>query len=403
MPSFIWLATDIHGKARRGFLQATSARQAREILREQQLFPVSLKEGSDEGISLTSDLRRTPRIPVSQLTLFTRQLATLVNASLPLENALKVLAQQCENKTLVGIVNQIRDLVTEGQSFSSALAQWPKYFDSRFRTLVAAGEQTGNLGAVLIKLADDSEFRQRTRNKLFQATIYPLILTLVAISVIIILLAAVVPQIIDQFSQFKQQLPLSTRILITVSDFLQQFGLFLLLALVLVIVGCGLLLRQRVWCWRFHRALASWPVIGNLSKAVNSARYIRALSIMQGSNVPLLDAMMTACESGNNLYFRDTLLQAAERVRQGGRLHLALQQTRLFPPMIVHMVASGEECGQLGELMLRAADIQENQLQNQITLALAVFEPVLVVTMSSIVLFIMLSILQPLLQLNNMV
>ncbi|RPH29617.1 type II secretion system protein GspF [Buttiauxella warmboldiae] len=402
MPQFRYLAVDSTGKRHRGSLQASTSRQVREWLRTQQLSPLQVdeKRGTTLNISVLS-FHKT-RIPASQLLLFTRQLATLINASLPLERSLKVVAGQCSHKTAAEMIENIRAQVAEGQSFTAALSRWPDCFDNRYRALVASGEKSGNLGVVLTRLAEDSEFRHAMRNKLIQAMVYPLTLTLVALTVIVILLVAVVPQIIDQFTQFQQKLPLSTRILITLSHFMQDMGLFLLTGLLLAVLGIRSLLTRATIRFSFHKKITQVPPIGGLIRDIDAARYLRTLSIMQNSGVPLLEGMQIASESGANLYFRHCMEMATEQVRQGSSLTHALQATHLFPAMMLYMVASGEESGQLGVLMASAAASQESRLQHRIAIALTIFEPVLVIGMSGIVLFIVMSILQPILQLNNM-
>ena len=299
------------------------------------------------------------------------------------------------------MLNQVRSAILEGHPLSDALQHFPTLFDSLYRTLVKAGEKSGLLAPVLEKLADYNENRQKIRSKLIQSLIYPCMLTTVAIGVVIILLTAVVPKITEQFVHMKQQLPLSTRILLGLSDTLQRTGPTLLATVFIVAVG--------FWLWlkrgnnRFHAMLLRVALIGPLICAINSARYLRTLSILQSSGVPLLDGMNLSTESLNNLEIRQRLANAAENVRQGNSIHLSLEQTAIFPPMMLYMVASGEKSGQLGTLMVRAADNQETLQQNRIALTLSIFEPALIITMALIVLFIVVSVLQPLLQLNSMI
>lgn len=241
------------------------------------------------------------------------------------------------------------------------------------------------------------------KSKLSQAMVYPITLTVVAIAVISILLVAVVPQVIEQFVHMKQQLPITTRTLIAVSDFLQAYGMVIGGGLVGGGVGFKAWLKKESNRFVYHRWLVNGSPLKKLVCAINSARYIRTLSILQASSVPLLEGMYIAMDGIENLYARQALEQAADTVRQGASLYNALEQAKLFPPTMLYMIASGEESGELGGLMDRAAENQESALQHRITLTLSVFEPALVVTMATVVLFIVLSILQPLLQLNNMV
>ena len=382
------------GQKLQGIIDANDERQARLRLREEGLFLLDIRPQKSSGVKT-----RRPRISHSELTLFTRQLATLSAAALPLEESLAVIGQQSSNKRLADVLNQVRSAILEGHPLSDALQHFPTLFDSLYRTLVKAGEKSGLLAPVLEKLADYNENRQKIRSKLIQSLIYPCMLTAVAI----VLLTAVVPKITEQFVHMKQQLPLSTRILLGLSDTLQHTGPTLLATVFIVAVGFWLWLKRGNNRHRFHAMLLRVALIGPLICAINSARYLRTLSILQSSGVPLLDGMNLSTESLSNLEIRKRLANAAENVRQGNSIHLSLEQTAIFPPMMLYMVASGEKSGQLGTLMVRAADNQETLQQNRIALTLSIFEPALIITMALIVLFIVVSVLQPLLQLNSMI
>ena len=374
------------GQKLQGIIDANDERQARLRLREEGLFLLDIRPQKSSGVKT-----RRPRISHSELTLFTRQLATLSAAALPLEESLAVIGQQSSNNRLADVLNQVRSAILEGHPLSDALQHFPTLFDSLYRTLVKAGEKSGLLAPVLEKLADYNENRQKIRSKLIQSLIYPCMLT------------AVVPKITEQFVHMKQQLPLSTRILLGLSDTLQRTGPTLLATVFIVAVGFWLWLKRGNNRHRFHAMLLRVALIGPLICAINSARYLRTLSILQSSGVPLLDGMNLSTESLNNLEIRQRLANAAENVRQGNSIHLSLEQTAIFPPMMLYMVASGEKSGQLGTLMVRAADNQETLQQNRIALTLSIFEPALIITMALIVLFIVVSVLQPLLQLNSMI
>lgn len=400
MAWYAWRATTPNGKSERGTLQADTPRQVRQHLRELGMTPVSIEETAAPGAGKAT---RGKKFSSNSLALFTRQLATLTNAALPLESALRVIARQTEDKKFAQALTSVHEKVVEGHSLSEALAEYPQTFDNLYRTLVTAGEITGHLGSVLDKLADYNEIRQQMKSKLTQAMVYPITLTIVAITVISILLVAVVPQVVGQFVQMKQELPFTTRTLIVVSDFLTAYGLYILVAIVGGIIGFRYWLKKGNNRMRYHRWQVKSSPLQKLVRAINSARYIRTLSILQASGVPLLEAMIISVDGLENLFVRERLLEAADKVRQGATLNSSLEQTQLFPPMMLYMVASGEESGELGPLMERAADNQDKGLQHRITLTLAIFEPVLVITMASVVLFIVMSILQPILQLNNMV
>lgn len=401
MAFYAWTATDAAGKTQRGTLQAEGQKQVRQWLREQKLMPVSITETRETAAG--GKAKTGVKLSTPVLSMFTRQLSTLVNAALPLESALKAISKQTEDKKLAAMVVEIREKVVEGHTLFDAFSQFPRTFDKLYCTLVMAGEKTGHLGDVLEKLAEYNEQRQKMKSKLTQAMVYPITLTVVAIAVISILLVAVVPQVIEQFTHMKQQLPITTRTLIAVSDFLQAWGIYIVGILGGGFIGFKTWLRNAKNRFRWHSWLVNGSPIKKLVCAINSARYIRTLSILQASSVPLLEGMYIAMDGIENRYARQVLEQAADTVRQGASLYAALEQAKLFPPTMLYMIASGEESGELGNLMDRAAENQESALQHRITLTLSVFEPALVVSMATIVLFIVLSILQPLLQLNNMV
>jgi general secretion pathway protein F len=379
-------------------IEAADERQARLEIRSQGLFLQEIRP-----LRVRKLFSRPPKISTSELTVFTRQLATLCSAALPLEESLAVIARQTDNKSVSAMIHEVRKAVLEGHPLSDALAQFPATFDSLYRTLIKAGEKSGLLAAVMERLADYIEVRQQTRARLMQSLIYPLILTTVAFIVVIILLTSVVPKVAEQFVHMKQQLPLSTRILLGTTDVLHRAGPAICILVVLASASFVLWLRRGNHRHHFHARLLRVAIISRLIKAFFSSRYLRTLSILQTSGIPLLEGMILATEGISNLEVQQRLSQAAENVRQGNPLHASLENTTLFPPMMLYMVASGEKSGQLGTMMTRAADNQESLLQHRISLALAVFEPLLIVTMAMVVLFIVVSVLQPILQLNSMV
>lgn len=395
---FRYQAMTATGQRKQGTLEALDERQARQQLRENGLYLLNIKAQRS-----TFFPKRPIKISGSELTLFTRQLATLCSAALPLEESLAVIARQSASKKLHQTLELIRNAILEGHTLSDALGHFPAIFDTLYRTLIKAGEKSGMLAPVMEKLANYNERRQQTRAKLAQSLIYPVMLTSVAIMVVIILLTTVVPRVAEQFIHMKQQLPLTTRTLLAISDGLQRVGPTFLIVLMLTIIGFLYWLKRGDHRHRFHASLLRVAFPGKLLRALNCARYLRTLSILQTSGVPLLEGMNLATESISNLEARQRLDVAAESVRQGNSIHLSLEKTALFPPMMLYMIASGEKSGQLGLLMTRAADNQETLLQNRIAIALAIFEPTLIIVMAMIVLFIVVSVLQPILQLNSMI
>ncbi|CAI1926807.1 Cholera toxin secretion protein epsF [Serratia quinivorans] len=401
---FRYQALDAQGRKQRGRIQAPSLRIARQQLREQQLTVVGIEPDSEPSLLQTKWFASpNGHIQGNGLVLLTRQLATLVSAALPLEEALYTLAKQSEKNTHRTLLQQIRTKILEGQSLAEALALYPKTFNTLFRAMVAAGEASGHLGQVLTRLADYIEQTQQLKNKLLQAMIYPIVLTLVAIGVISILLTAVVPKVVEQFVHMKQALPLTTQILIAISHLMRSYGLWALLALSVVLMSLRGWLRSPTNKLSWHRWQLRLPILGNVIRELNLARYARTLSILSASAIPLLEAMRISAAVLTNLFIRQQLQTATEQVREGRSLAQSLEHTRLMSPMMQHMVASGENSGELVDMLARTADIQEHAFANQTTITLALFEPLLVVSMASVVLFIILAILQPILQLNSLI
>lgn len=400
---FLWQASDSQGQKHHGSLEGDNERAVRQHLREQGLRPISVKP--KKNIKTFTSAISTKRVTLnhSELALFTRQLSTLVSAALPLEEAIGVIAKQNKSSKLGLILMQLRERILAGHTLSDALSGYPKVFDNIYRTLVKAGEKSGQLAVVLEKLADYNEAKQQIRSKLTQALVYPTMLTSVAVIVIAILLTTVVPKVVEQFIHMKHQLPLTTRSLLAISDALRSYGLYFCAIVLVTSITFKYWKRKPENLHRFHKALLNFPLCKALIRAINCARYLRTLSILQSSGVPLLDGMGIAIEGINNHEIRYRLLDAADSVRQGGSFHSSLDRTGLFPPMMLYMIASGEKSGQLSNLMERAADNQDKLLQSRITITLALFEPALIITMAVVVLFIVTAVMQPILQLNSLI
>ncbi len=404
MAAFSYQALDAQGKKVKGVLEADNARQARQLLREQKLTPLTLEAAADKEKRLSSAPKLLQRgIKASELALITRQIATLVEAALPIENVLYAVAEQSESPRLRSMMMVVRSKVVEGYSLAEGLAEFPHVFDHLFRSMVAAGEKSGHLDAVLLRLADYTEQRHQMRTTLMLALLYPLIMALVAIAVITTLLVAVVPKIVEQFDHLGQTLPASTRFLIASSEFLNNYGLLILVGIALSSLVWMNTLRQPKVRLKYDEKLLQLPVIGKVARSINTARFARTLSILNSSAVPLLEAMRISSDVLDNTHMRRMLAEAAGRVREGTSLRAALDATKLFPPMMLHMIASGEKSGQLDSMLERAANSQDKEFETQVSVTLKIFEPLMLVTMAGVVFFIVISILQPILAMNNFV
>jgi general secretion pathway protein F len=410
--AYAFQALNASGRKTKGVIEADTERQVRAQLREQGLIPVAVElaeQGSGMGAGTTSGtaplLKRlqTRGVGAADLALITRQLATLVSAALPIEQALFAVSEQTDKPRLQKLIMAVRSKVVEGYSLAEAMSEYPHVFDKLFTAMVAAGERSGHLDEVLNRLADYTEQRNRLKGQLVQALVYPTILTLVAIGVIIFLLVSVVPQIVEQFSGLDQELPPTTTFLLAVSGFLQNYGLFLLAIILVGLVVGGQLLRKPSRRDKFDGWLLKLPLFGRVIKGVNTARFARTLSILAASAVPLLDGLRITGRVLSNRAMQIAVEEACDRVREGSSLRAALAQTKLFPPMMLHMIAAGEKSGELEQLLGRAADNQDRDFETTMNIALKIFEPALIVVMAGVVLLIVLAIIQPILALNQSV
>ncbi|BDM62643.1 type II secretion system protein GspF [Shewanella sp. NFH-SH190041] len=404
MPAFEYKALDRQGKQSKGVIEADTARHARSQLRDQQLMPLDIQPVVEKESRTSGGFTLFKRkISVAELALLTRQIATLVAAGLPVEEALKAVGQQCEKDRLASMIMAVRSRVVEGYSLADSMAEFPHIFDDLYRAMVASGEQSGHLDVVLNRLADYTERRQQLKTKMAQAMIYPVVLTTVAIGVIAVLLAAVVPKVVGQFQHMGQELPWTTQLLIASSDFVQHFGLIVIGLIFVLVALFKRLMNNPAYRMKYHTVLLKMPVVGKVSKGLNTARFARTLSILSASSVPLLDGMRIASDVLQNVRVKQAVEEATARVREGTSLGSALANTKLFPAMMLYMISSGEKSGELEQMLERAADNQDREFESNVNIALGVFEPLLVVSMAGVVLFIVLAILQPILALNNMI
>mgnify|MGYP001822193538 FL=1 len=405
MTAYRYRALNEQGKLVKGFLEGDSERQVRGQLRSRSLRPVEVIEANRPAANSVSWRPRLfqPRISAGDLAMVTRQLATLVLSNLPLDEALQAAAQQSRSARIKGMLLQVRSRVSEGYNLAYAMGEFPQVFNEMYRAMVAAGEHSGHLGPVLEQLADYTEQRQYTSQKLKMAMIYPFILVGVAIAVVVALMVFVVPELVGIFAHSSRELPLLTRGLIVTSDFFREWGLWLMLGIAALFFVVKRLLRNESRRRKWHRMQLKIPGWSRLVVAVDTARFASTLSILMASGVPLLDALRIAGQVLTNLALREDSTAVAELVQEGSSLNRALQQSGRFPPMMVHMVASGEASGELETMLARSADNQERELEMTLGTMMALFEPLMVIVMGGMVLMIVLAILLPIFDLNTMV
>ncbi|MDE1312885.1 type II secretion system inner membrane protein GspF [Vibrio aestuarianus] len=403
MAAFEYKALDTKGKQKKGVIEGDNARQVRQRLKEQGLIPVEVLETKAKAAKREQSAFSMKRgISTPDLALITRQLSTLVQSGMPLEECLKAVSEQSEKPRIRNMLAAVRSKVTEGYTLSDSLGDYPHIFDELFRSMVAAGEKSGHLDSVLERLADYAENRQKMRSKLMQAMIYPIVLVVFAVGIVAFLLAAVVPKIIGQFVQMGQELPKSTQFLLSSSDFIQHWGIQLLVLTISLIFIAKWLLSKPNLRLKWDRKVIYMPLIGKISRGLNTSRFARTLSICTSSAIPILEGMKVAVDVMANQYVKQQVTMAADNVREGASLRKALDQTKLFPPMMLHMIASGEQSGELESMLTRAADNQDANFESTINIALGIFTPALIALMAGLVLFIVMATLMPILEMNNL-
>lgn len=403
MGAFEYTALDPTGRERKGVLEGDTARQVRQILREQSLLPVSVTEVSktENRRKRTFSLRRG--VSAADLALMTRQLATLVHSGLPLEEALLAVSEQSEKPRVRTIAMGVRAKVMEGHSLADGLADFPAVFPELYRATVAAGEQSGHLDTVLERLADYTESREQLRSRTVNAMLYPVLLFVVCIGIVFMLLTFVVPKIVKQFENSKADLPLLTQGLIGISNFVRDWGLILLVAIVLGIVLFVRWLRDPNARRRFHAFLLRVPLFGKVVRGSNTARFARTFATLTSSAVPVLDAMRISGEVVTNLPMRDAVEVAATRVREGAPIGKSLGASKIFPPMMIHLIASGETSGELETMLDRAAANQEREMDSILGAVVGLLGPLMILVMGGLVLLIVLAMLLPIFQLNELI
>lgn len=403
MAAFNYVAIDALGKQKKGVIEADSPRQVRQQLRDKQLMPVSvdITESGSKDSQYKGLFKRAISTP--DLSLLTRQLATLISAGLPIDEALKATAEQTEKKRIKSMVLEIRSRVLEGHSLAAALNSFDYAFPAIYRATVSAGEHAGHLDTVLNRLADHMEISQTNQQKIKLAAIYPVILSIVAIAIVVGLLTYVVPDIVDVFVKNGQSLPPLTQTMINASEFLQSHGVKLLILLSVAGFGFNRALKKEGFKRRVHLMLLNMPFFGKMVKGFNTSRFISTLAILNTSGVPLVEAMKISAQVIENVIIQERLNIAAQQVMEGGNLHQALSETNVFKPMMLHMIASGETSGELDSMLERAATNQENDLQATVTTLVGMFEPIMLLVMGGVVVLIVIAIMLPIVNMNKLI
>jgi general secretion pathway protein F len=416
--AYEFTALDGKGRNSKGLIEGDTPRQVRQLLRERGLTPLDVREVSERrgprgtvpppgrqaaGAAQPKAVRRSGGIGSTELALFTRQLATLTRSGLPLDEALTAVSQQSESKRVQRVTLGVRSRVVEGNSLASAMAEFPNAFPVLFRATVEAGEQAGRLDQVLERLADYADRGQQLKNKLLVSLIYPIALIFVAVLVIVAMMTYVVPKIVGVFNSIGQALPPLTVGLIALSDFLRSYGVYLLGAIVVAVLAFSSAMRNQDFRRRVHRNQLRLPLVGRLTRGANTGRFMRTLGILFGSGVPILDALRIGSQVVTNLPMRDAVDESAKRVREGASLNRSLAESRLFPPITLHLIASGEASGKLDEMLDRAATNQERELETTVAAMVGIMEPMVILVMGGIVLLIVLAILLPIFDLNQLV
>ena len=404
MAAFEYTALDARGKRLKGVLEADNVRQIRQLLRDQGLFPLGVDMAAQSGplsgrqslFSLKRGLSGLDRV------LVTRQLATLIGAGLPIEEALNAVARQSEKQHVIALVMGVRSRVLEGRSLASSLGDFPSSFNALYCSSVAAGEQSGYLDRVLDNLAGYIERQFESRRDVEMALMYPIILFALAVLIVGALMVYVVPDMVRVLENMGRELPGITRFLIGASEFAQAWWWILLAAAAAAVLGVRWLLRQETARLAWDRQKMHLPLVRRITRSSNAARYANTLSILNGSGVPLVEAMRIASEVVSNAWLRRLLADATRRVSEGASLRMGLEGVGYFPPMLLHMVASGESSGELDTMLDRVALYQQAEVERIVTTLVALLQPLMLLLMGGLVMFIVMAVLLPILNMNQL-
>lgn len=402
MPAYQFIAVDTAGKQHKGVLEGDSARQIRQQLRDKTWMPIAVEPVEDSKTSETGKRWFEAGLSAYDLALMTRQLAVLIAAAIPLEEVLRAVAKQTEKRHVQSLLLSVRSKVMEGHSFAQALKQSGS-FPPLYIATIAAGERSGHLELILEQLADYTENRFTMQKKIQGALIYPILLMLMSFAIVMGLMTFVVPDIVKVFENSEQALPLLTRVMMGASAFIVAAWPIMLAATVLAIFLLRRFVRTEAGRYALDRWVLRLPLMGKLSRGINASRFASTLSILSQSGVPLVDALHIGAAVSNNWLIRDAIVVAAEKVTEGGNLSTQLERSGYFPPMMVQMIRSGEASGELESMLSRAASMQDREVNTLISTLLALLEPLMLVFMAGIVLVIVMAVMLPIVNMNNLV
>ncbi|MDR3501964.1 MAG: GspF family T2SS innner membrane protein variant LspF [Legionella sp.] len=401
MGAYQYQALKKNGSTSKGVLEADSERHARQLLRDQGLIPTHIQVLTQQRSGSSGGSKG--KISAADLSLFTRQLATLLAAGIPVEESLRGVSEQTEKDKVRELIIGVRAKVLEGYGLAQAMSHYPQAFPELYRSTVGAGEQTGHLDVVLEKLADYTENQQHTRQKVQQALIYPALMILVSIGIISFLLSFVVPKIIEVFTSSGQTLPGMTEVLISISNFVKSYGLYALLGIILVLYAFKKSLNNIKVKTAWHRLLLKLPIVSYLVKTINVARYIHTFGILFAAGVSVLETMRVSASLVTNLVMRQAFDTAAIKVREGSGISEALKETHYISPMAIHLISSGEKSGQISPMMERSASHLDNEVKRLIDTSLTLLEPLVILLMGAVVLFIVLATLLPIFSMEQLI
>jgi general secretion pathway protein F len=405
MGAFEYVALDTSGKERKGLIEGDTAKHVRQLLRDKQLLPIEILEAAQREQKQNRSRRPFMRRGLSSLdlALLTRQLATLLRSGLPLEETLQAVAEQTEKARVQRIILGVRSKVVEGHPLADGLRDFPQAFPEIYRATVSAGEQSGKLDSVLERLADYTESRQVMGQQVSHALVYPIVLLVLSFAIVSFLLAYVVPQVVAVFESGHQELPLATRILIGASDLVRHYWVYGVIVIAGALWGFARWVKRPEARLKVDRLLLRLPLAGKLIRGVNTARFSRTFSILTASAVPVLEALRISAEVVINMPMRNAVEEAALRVREGAPIGKSLAARKLFPPMMIHLISSGESSGELEKMLERAASNQEREMDGLLSTLTNLLGPLMVVFMGAVVMFIVIALLLPIFQLNDLV